>query len=464
MQKFQEILNEQTALRFIYEKLNIKSSIGRQLILNQTFISNPKHLDKIFDELAEITQLINNGNHKSDFSKLQHLIADIRNITLTIENIGKSYVADDIQLFEIKHFAILSENISELINVLNISFLELNSLKKVIDILDPDKQGIPHFYIFSSYSSKLADYRSKLEYYQNHNNPDKAEEFRTLCNDEEDIIRKSLSLKLKPFCSNLTENLNKIAQLDVMIAKAQLAVSLGLCKPEISITKTEYIEIFNPLTDSLLKTQGKEFQPIEISINKEPYLITGANMTGKTVLLKTIALAQYMFQFGFYVPASSARIEPVEKLLLNIGESDQEISGLSSFATEILNINEIISEIKKGKKVMVLVDELARTTNPDEGKAFVSAFLEILSSNKIKSMVTTHYSGIKSKCKKLRVNGFTEKSVKEKITIKNINDYIDYSLSVVEDDNVPAEAIKIAEILGVDNLFLDKVKDNFLGG
>lgn len=461
MPKFQEIIKEQSALRFVYDKLDIKSSIGRQLLLSQELITKPEQLIKQIQELEEIVNIISCSKLTSKINKFHNIISETRNISQTIENISNSYIADDIQLFEIKHFAVLSESISKYINELNISFIELRNLEPVVDILDPDKQGIPHFYIYSSYSKELAEYRKKLEVYQKTEDHDKAEKYRLLCGEAEDKIRKELSESLNNYCSKLSENLNKIAFIDTLIAKAKLANELNLCKPLVSKNKTIYQALWNPFTDYLLGINGKKFQPVDISIKNEPYLITGANMTGKTILLKTVALAQYMFQFGFFIPADKAEIEPVDILMMNIGESDTETTGLSSFAAEILKINEIVDSVKNNQNIIVLVDELARTTNPDEGKAFVSAFIDILTQNNIKGLVTTHYSGIKSKCRKLRVKGLSEKTTAEKITINNINDFIDYSLIEVLDDEVPAEAIKIAEILNVNKQYLEMVKKSY---
>jgi DNA mismatch repair ATPase MutS len=125
----------------------------------------------------------------------------------------------------------------------------------------------------------------------------------------------------------------------------------------------------------------------------------------------------------------------------------------------MLNINRIISETKSGKTVLALVDELARTTNPDEGIALVSAFVQMMSDLKVSSLITTHYSGIKTNCKRLRVKGLKNTSETHKVTVDNINDFMDYSL-VESDNNVPAEAIRIAEILEIDNDFISLAKSN----
>jgi DNA mismatch repair ATPase MutS len=123
----------------------------------------------------------------------------------------------------------------------------------------------------------------------------------------------------------------------------------------------------------------------------------------------------------------------------------------------MININRIISEAKSGKTILALVDELARTTNPDEGIALVSAFVQMMSDLKVSSLITTHYSGVKTDCRRLRVKGLRNTDATYKITIDNINDYMDYSL-VESDDTVPSEAIRIAEILDVDNDFIGLAK------
>ena len=206
-----------------------------------------------------------------------------------------------------------------------------------------------------------------------------------------------------------------------------------------------------------MKIQEKEFQPIDIDIPAKPTVITGANMAGKSVLLKTVALVQAMAQFGFYVPALSAKIVPVEKILISTGDGQDEMRGLSSFASEMLCVNAMIQSIEQGDKLLILIDELARTTNPDEGKAIVCGVIDFLLEKCVHSLITTHYA-IDLKCRKLRVKGFIEHLHNEKITTQNINKFIDYSLEETSENEVPHEAIRIAEIIGVGEAFLHRVK------
>ena len=182
-------------------------------------------------------------------------------------------------------------------------------------------------------------------------------------------------------------------------------------------------------------------------------------MTGKTVLLKSIALAQALAQFGFHVPASSAKFAPVDRIILCTTDEQDELSGLSSFAAEMIRLNKMTEHIENSERLLVLIDELARTTNPTEGKAIVGGVLNFLSEHKVSSLITTHYT-IDTLCRKLKVKGFRLKDENVKITIHNINNYIDYSLEEIQEEEVPHEAIYIAEILGISNDLLHRIKAN----
>src|SRR5690606_6400299 len=113
---------------------------------------------------------------------------------------------------------------------------------------------------------------------------------------------------------------------------------------------------------------------------------------------------------------------------------------------EMIRLNKIVKHINKGESLLVLIDELARTTNPTEGKAIVAGVLNFLSEHKVSSLITTHYT-IHTDCRKLRVKGFRLKDEYVKIDIHNINNYIDYTLEESSEKEVPHEAIYIAEIL-----------------
>ena len=169
-------------------------------------------------------------------------------------------------------------------------------------------------------------------------------------------------------------------------------------------------------------------------------------MAGKTVLLKSVGLAQMMYQFGFPLPTGSCCLQPVDDVVFCIGDEQNEMNGLSSFASEITRISEVLYRSQQ-ERLLVLIDEPARTTNPVEGKALVQALATIMDSRDSVTLVTTHYSQLGLACRRLRVKGFVEELVDTPLTAENINRFIDYSLVEDDSDEVPHEALRIAEML-----------------
>ncbi len=146
----------------------------------------------------------------------------------------------------------------------------------------------------------------------------------------------------------------------------------------------------------------------------------------------------------------------MDEIITSIGDRQSALSGLSSFAVEVLTIDRIIKTAREGKRVLALVDELARTTNPDEGKRMVNGFIRICRQLSLTAIVTTHYSGLDVDCKRLRVKGLQIPENVSSLSIGHISDYMDYSLIETRNDDVPKEAFTIARLLHVDDEFLNE--------
>ncbi len=455
MTKLRNVIDKISGMRYMVEELELCSSLGKRHLLSSEYIYDSLSIAKEVDNVSELLSIIENEGNNSFIEGLKAKLSHILDIRTTLCNISNTAILDDIELFEIKRFALLSDEISKLLLTIDYTTITLPSLEEVVDILDPDKKRVAYFYIYPSYNPHLADLRKRQEDLKD-KNPDEAEKIRLRCIELEDEVRKQLSFALHKYSGSLIESLEKIAYIDVLLAKAIQAKKLKLCKPKIAEKVTTYDALVNPHISKILALSGKKYQPIDISLYQSPCLITGANMAGKTLVLKTIALAQYLFHFGFYIPASRAEIIPVEDIMMSIGDEQSELNGLSSFAAEMLNINAIIKSVHAKKKILALIDEPARTTNPEEGKAIVSATLDILQESNIQSLVTTHYNGLDTSCRKLRVKGLMIEKISSSVTIDSINNYIDYSLIENNDDIVPMEALRIASILGVDSELLEK--------
>jgi DNA mismatch repair ATPase MutS len=448
MTTFRELIKETPPLRFVLENMQIQSAIGEKSLLSSHFMTNPKEIEAELNRVANVKDWF----FKNDKNRLIcDQIHEIRDFSGTLKRLKGGETLDDIDLFEIKRGAFTIQKIAQLLIESEFTLFQLQDIKPIIDILDPENTQIPHFYIYSVYDSRLVENRKRLEKLEKSEEKDQLFIETTLI---EDQVRERLTQTLKEHSKTLESNLHQIALLDVWIAKARLADLWDCCKPRVSSSQTSYKNLFHPITKSRLASENKKFQPINIDLFQTPTLITGANMSGKTIFLKTIAFAQNMFQCGFFVPARDAEICPVDEIYFSMGDQSSELTGLSSFAYEILGINEIIKEVKKGRKLMILVDELARTTNPVEGTILVNAFIEMMSQFANFCIVTTHYSGVKAKCRRLRVKGLQINEIKEKMDPKNIHQYMDYTLIEILNEEVPMEALKIAQLLGVDEEFL----------
>ncbi len=452
--QLKNVIEEVSGLRFMVNRLDIQSSVGRRLLLATEFMTSKSDVVRELTYIQQVYSLLDDATTLAAVTKIQSKLAQLRDIKGTIKNLERGQNLDDIELFEVKHFALFADEIRELATSSNIAPIGLPNLERIASLLVPHGNPLPSFYIYDSYSTELANIRKQLK-----NQPEAGDSSPLLdqSNALEDTIRERLSKELSAQAATLRKSLENTGKLDIILAKAVQAKAMQLVMPTISDEVTCYQGIFNPQLKDILSQQGKRYQPVDIALDCSISLITGANMAGKTVLLKTVALSQYLCQLGFFIPAQKADICLVSKIMTSIGDDQSELKGLSAFASEILKISQIVTTAKSEKKLLVLIDELARTTNPTEGKAIVSATANLLNEVGVRGIITTHYSGVRSKCRKLRVKGFAE-NISETVNKDNLSDYIDYSL--VDDDSgiVPQEALRIASLLGVDNQLVEMAR------
>ena len=410
-------------------------------------------------DLPSVLRLLETEEGRDRTETIRRKLALLRDIRSTIERTGGNCVFDDIELFELKFFALLAEELRPLASQGHLA--ELPELNGVVDLLDPEGNRLPHFFVYDAYSEELATLRKQIKARKQAGaDESQVQELYFRSVEIEDRIRERLSVELRKYHEALQQALDRMGWLDVVIAKAMQARDWGLTRPAITQDTTSFRGLFNPELRISLEAAGKRFQPVNIRLTTGPTVITGANMSGKTVLLHSVELAQYMLQFGFYIAAERAEIALEDEVHCSIGDGQDQLSGLSSFAAEMMRMDELAKSVRAGRRVLALIDEPARTTNPVEGRAIVNGVLEFLADYEVPSLVTTHYNGIAAPCRKLKVKGFSETNAEERITLKNINDFIDYSLEEVTTDEVPHEAIRIARILGIDPEILRRIERN----
>ena len=424
------------------DKLELQSGLARRCLLDMEMLTDADSIAASYDVLRHFARFVADTDHVH-ISTLLFKLQTLKDIGTTIRNLERHATLDDIELFEVKHLAILAVDVKKLLRQHGLEqAVEVPDLDEVITILDPDGLKMASFYIYDSYCQQLKDLRSKIRQH-----PEQSDELLLEASEIELEVRTDLSKQLHHFAPAIKRALLALAQIDIELAKALQMKQMGLCFPVISQDGvSNYEGLFHPQVKEALEAVGRAFQPVDISFGLKPTLITGANMGGKTVVLKTLTLCQYLFQFGFGIPASSATIDVKSHIFFCIGDEQSVEKGLSSFAAEMKNIDAVIKASRNERNLLALIDEPARTTNPTEGTALVTALLKVLANADMSLILTTHYDIEPGNARCLRVKGFE-------------NGEMDYQLVEVQDGEVPHEALNIAQSLGIDEEWINMARN-----
>ena len=435
-------LESPCGLRFMLDNLELQSGFARRWLLDLPMMCDAGEIVAAYDELRQFCDFVQQVETPY-INTLLHRLCGLKDIRTTIRNLKQKATLDDIELFEVKHLALLAADVKHLLAQHGMEgVVQIPDLDQVVKILDPDGMKIATFYIYDSYCEQLKQLRALMRQH-----PDRQDDLFLQAAQLEDDVRQDLSIQLHPFATAIAQAQVAIARIDVDVAKAMQLQHMGLCFPVVSSDGTSaYKAMFHPQVRAALNARGRDFQPVDISIGMEPTLITGANMGGKTVVLKTLTLCQYLFQFGFGIPAASAQIAVKDDIHFCIGDDQSVEKGLSSFAAEMKNIDAVIKASRENKKLLALIDEPARTTNPTEGAALVTALLQVLAGRDMSLVMTTHYDIEPGGARCLRVKGFE-------------NGSMDYALVEVLDGEVPHEALNIAQSLGIDPEWVGKARE-----
>lgn len=212
---------------------------------------------------------------------------------------------------------------------------------------------------------------------------------------EEDLeiekILHQLSASLYAYTTELDNDLNLIANIDLIFAKAHLGIEINGITPILNNEKfVDLHKARHPLIDK------DKVVPINIGLGKDyvSLLITGPNTGGKTVALKTLGLLLLMAYSGIPIPCSEgSNICVFTYIFADIGDEQSIQESLSTFSAHMKNIVEITK--KANDNSLVLLDELGSGTDPVEGAALAISILSYLKSINALVCCTTHYQELK---------------------------------------------------------------------
>lgn len=275
-----------------------------------------------------------------------------------------------------------------------------------------------------------------------------------------------LSISIKKHFQAITECAETLKDIDLAFAGAAMAEELGLSEPKLG--RGDNIEcegaFFPPLKKELDRLK-LPYTALSFSFTKKINIVTGSNMGGKTIALKTIALCQTLAQKGLFVPAVYYSA-PVFKSIFYLG-CDSEISGLSSFGAEISNLVSVLRNSKEPK--LIFADEFAKSTNSAQARALFSALIEKFSARRIWMFAATHLGEISATKETdfLSMKGFDNERyssrkdlacLSESERLKLINRHMDYTLIRNRRQVSFYDALNIARLLGLDEDIINSAK------
>lgn len=203
-------------------------------------------------------------------------------------------------------------------------------------------------------------------------------------------ILEELSDTLRPHAAEIANNAWIIGHLDLIKAKYRFMRDYKAVVPEVSSNRSiQLLQLRHPLIENAVAND------LHFTEDLTEIVITGPNTGGKTIMLKTLGLAQIMAQSGLPILADPGSCVGIfSQVFADIGDEQSIEQSLSTFSSHMTNIVSILHQVDTAS--LILLDELGAGTDPQEGAGLAIAILEDLRLRGIKTMATTHYPELKA--------------------------------------------------------------------
>ena len=179
-------------------------------------------------------------------------------------------------------------------------------------------------------------------------------------------------------------------------------------------------------------------------------MITGPNMSGKSALLRQVALIVLMAQIGSFVPATEAKIGIVDKIFTRVGASDNISQGESTFMVEMNETALILNNLSN--RSLILLDEIGRGTSTYDGISIAWAIAEYLHEHPThaKTLFATHYHELNEMQNEFsRIKNFS-------VSVKEVKGSILFLRKLIEGGSEHSFGIHVAKMAGMPQYVIEK--------
>ena len=189
---------------------------------------------------------------------------------------------------------------------------------------------------------------------------------------------------------SLQDSARAVAEIDVLADLAERADNLSLCQPQFSEDPIFEIVAGRHLVVEQVLEEPFIANDTLLNAERRMLLITGPNMGGKSTYMRQNAVIALLAHIGSFVPASAAKLAPIDRIFTRIGSSDDLAGGRSTFMVEMTETANILHNASP--RSLVLMDEVGRGTSTFDGLSLAWACaVQLAHSVKAFTLFATHY-------------------------------------------------------------------------
>lgn len=438
--------------KYFLDMAQPSSQYGKLMLKKLEVLSS---IDEISEEQQLLLYTINLD--PSIKKQMKDILVHFKNIRLTLDKIKNCNSVDSVDLFEVKVQALKTMQLYELIDT---NKYHLSSVKEIIKVLDPTDEKNYTFSLYGKFDDEYDEIikrKRKVEQIIASVDGHKAKLLRherdAIIVEElrrSEIVLAKIVKDLNGYIDTMISNIAVIANIDIKLSFSELYEKYQYCET----TFDETVILENGILP-LVSDTVNSYTELDITLMRGSTLITGANMGGKSTILKNVAFQVMLTQHGF-LPLATKFVMPYISKVLYLSSFEDTTHGLSRFGNEITMLSDYLNCLDDN--TLFLVDEFASSTNPAEGYLFVKSLIRYCNSLSSFSLFTTHYDNLNKECTTYVVVGLKESNLDSSLQLSEL---MDYRIKKAQDSTVPKQALLVAKFMNINDNLLEILENTY---